>query len=250
MKNNRESLSKKIRFEVFKRDAFTCQYCGNSSPEVVLEVDHIKPVSKGGDNSLTNLITSCFKCNRGKSNIELDDNTVVAKQQRQLEELNERRVQIEMMLEWREQLSSLDDVILDVFCEEFEKSTGATIIDSGRLKVKKWMKKYNINELLEALDKSVEQYDSNEKIFDMIPKIAYFTKNPRPKYLQDIYYIRGIMRNRFHYVNDGMAIQLMQKAYEFGLTIDEIKEIVFDCRSWTQFKNEIHMIIGDEDGDI
>lgn len=65
------SLSKKIRFEVFKRDGFKCQYCGSNPPSVVLEVDHIEPVSKGGSDEIDNLITSCFDCNRGKSNREL-----------------------------------------------------------------------------------------------------------------------------------------------------------------------------------
>jgi len=65
------SLSKKIRFEVFKRDNFKCQYCGSIPPIVILEVDHIIPVSKKGSDEIDNLITSCFDCNRGKSNREL-----------------------------------------------------------------------------------------------------------------------------------------------------------------------------------
>ena len=44
----RKPISKKLRFEIFKRDKFTCQYCGKMAPDVVLEVDHIKPVCKGG----------------------------------------------------------------------------------------------------------------------------------------------------------------------------------------------------------
>jgi CRISPR/Cas system Type II protein with McrA/HNH and RuvC-like nuclease domain len=67
----RKSITKKLRFEVFKRDLFKCQYCGNHPPEIVLEIDHIKPVSKGGTNDIENLITSCFDCNRGKSDKEL-----------------------------------------------------------------------------------------------------------------------------------------------------------------------------------
>ncbi len=62
----RKPLSKKVRFDVFKRDYFQCQYCGNTPPSIVLEVDHIHPVSKGGDNDIDNLITACFDCNRGK----------------------------------------------------------------------------------------------------------------------------------------------------------------------------------------
>lgn len=65
------SLTKKIRFEVFKRDGFKCQYCGKFPPDVILEVDHINPVSKGGTDDMNNLVTSCFDCNRGKKNIEL-----------------------------------------------------------------------------------------------------------------------------------------------------------------------------------
>ena len=83
----RKGIGKKTRFEVFKRDKFTCQYCGKSAPEVVLEIDHIQPVSKGGANGIMNLVTSCRDCNRGKSNRELSDDSVIKKQQEQLKEL-------------------------------------------------------------------------------------------------------------------------------------------------------------------
>lgn len=62
----RKQLSKKVRFEVFKRDSFTCQYCGAVPPSVILEVDHVIPVASDGDNEIDNLVTSCFDCNRGK----------------------------------------------------------------------------------------------------------------------------------------------------------------------------------------
>lgn len=68
----RVAISKKIRFEVFKRDSFTCQYCSRKPPKVPLEVDHIIPVCKGGKNNIDNLVTACFDCNRGKSGNELD----------------------------------------------------------------------------------------------------------------------------------------------------------------------------------
>lgn len=66
------SISKKIRFEVFKRDGFQCAYCGKTPPEVALEIDHIEPKSKGGKDEIENYITACFDCNRGKRNIPLD----------------------------------------------------------------------------------------------------------------------------------------------------------------------------------
>jgi len=53
---------------VFKKDNFTCQYCGRSPRQhnIVLELEHIKPIAKGGDYSLNNLTTACEECNAGK----------------------------------------------------------------------------------------------------------------------------------------------------------------------------------------
>lgn len=69
--SERKGLSKRTRFAVFKRDLFTCQYCGATPPGVVLEVDHIEPVSGGGSDDEGNLVTACFACNRGKAAIPL-----------------------------------------------------------------------------------------------------------------------------------------------------------------------------------
>lgn len=67
----RKAVSKRARFEVFKRDRFTCQYCGNTPPAVVLECDHVISVADGGSNDRANLVTACFDCNRGKAGIPL-----------------------------------------------------------------------------------------------------------------------------------------------------------------------------------
>lgn len=63
----RTPISKKTRFEVFKRDGFCCQYCGAVPPAALLEPDHIDPVCNGGTNDMDNLVTACFDCNRGKA---------------------------------------------------------------------------------------------------------------------------------------------------------------------------------------
>jgi 5-methylcytosine-specific restriction endonuclease McrA len=66
MAKARKATSLKLRFEIFKRDFFTCQYCGKTPPAVILEVDHIIPVCSGGKTTEENLVTACFDCNRGK----------------------------------------------------------------------------------------------------------------------------------------------------------------------------------------
>ena len=65
-KESRDPISPKLRFEVFRRDKFCCQYCGAAGPKVELEIDHKIPVSRGGTDDIDNLKTACFKCNRGK----------------------------------------------------------------------------------------------------------------------------------------------------------------------------------------
>lgn len=58
----------KLRFNVFNRDSFTCQYCGRKAPDIVLEIDHVIPKSKGGLNNIENLKSCCSDCNQGKKN--------------------------------------------------------------------------------------------------------------------------------------------------------------------------------------
>jgi hypothetical protein len=72
MTPNRKPISKRLRFEIFARDSFTCRYCGSQSDTVKLHVDHIIPVCQGGTNDEANLITSCEACNLGKSGKTID----------------------------------------------------------------------------------------------------------------------------------------------------------------------------------
>lgn len=61
------AVSKRLRFEIFRRDNHTCRYCGRSAPEIKLVPDHIVPTALGGGDDPANLVTSCEDCNSGKS---------------------------------------------------------------------------------------------------------------------------------------------------------------------------------------
>jgi len=63
----------KLRFQIFQRDDFTCQYCGRKVPEVELQVDHKYPKSKGGLDKIENYITACEDCNQGKRDVILEE---------------------------------------------------------------------------------------------------------------------------------------------------------------------------------
>lgn len=92
MAEKRKSIGARLRFDVFKRDGFVCQYCGAHPPEALLHVDHIHPVSEGGLNEVDNLITSCDRCNLGKG-ANLLSSTPKSIDQR-AEEMAEREAQV------------------------------------------------------------------------------------------------------------------------------------------------------------
>jgi 5-methylcytosine-specific restriction endonuclease McrA len=71
--DKRKTIYLKIRFQIFARDNFTCQYCGRKAPNVILQIDHVHPKSKGGQNKLENFKTACVECNLGKTDILLSN---------------------------------------------------------------------------------------------------------------------------------------------------------------------------------
>ncbi len=68
-KIERQIMNEDIRYNVLRRDNFTCVLCGATAKDgAKLQVDHIIPVSKGGKTVMSNLQTLCERCNKGKNN--------------------------------------------------------------------------------------------------------------------------------------------------------------------------------------
>lgn len=185
----RKSISKKIRFEVFKRDSFTCQYCGVSAPDVTLQVDHIVPVSKGGKDDIINLVTSCVDCNAGKSDRELNDKSVVRVRQAQARKLQDRREQLKMLMEWHEGQKSINDDAFHAVLEYFEKHTGYGLTEDAQTELKKMVSRFGVKSLLEAIDIGVSQYlpddfhdeqyrDGVNKLFTKLSGICWNRQDP------------------------------------------------------------------------
>lgn len=55
------------RRNVFKRDRFTCQYCGKQPGADELTIDHVVPRAQGGESSWTNCVLACLDCNSRKA---------------------------------------------------------------------------------------------------------------------------------------------------------------------------------------
>lgn len=71
IQGQRALMTQQLRKRIKERDNYTCCYCHNSisqEPNLLLEIDHIIPLSKGGKTEERNLQTLCWKCNRSKGN--------------------------------------------------------------------------------------------------------------------------------------------------------------------------------------
>jgi hypothetical protein len=257
----RKSIGKKTRFEVLKRDEFRCQYCGMSAPAVSLEIDHINPVAKGGDNNILNLVTSCIDCNRGKRDVKLDDDAAISKQKKQLDELQERREQRELMYEWSEGLKNIDDEDTDRLVKHInEQIEPHSLNENGTKIIAKLLKKYDLVDLFKAIELSADKYlrydDSDEftkgSVEEFINKIGGILHNlNKPIVQQKASYIKGICRNRFNYfdIRVGSIIlnNYIKALKDFGYSDEQIavdldNEVMprtKEARSWTEWRNLI-----------
>lgn len=75
-KDQHMAVSKRLRYEIFKRDGHTCRYCGATAPDVKLTIDHVTPEALGGTDTPDNLVTACGPCNSGKTSSTPDAATV------------------------------------------------------------------------------------------------------------------------------------------------------------------------------
>lgn len=251
-KKKRKEIAKGIRFEVLKRDSFRCQYCGVTAPDVVLHIDHIEAVANGGTNDLTNLITSCEGCNLGKSDTPLDDHAAVKKSRAQLDDLQQRREQLEMMMEWRKGLRQLDrDGVNSLASYWHAHVPGWRLNESGEQKLAKLAKKFSVAEICAAMDDAARVYvkiengeatkESQALAFNKLGGVCAVSKasaeNPD---LKDLFYIRGILRNRIPgYFNPPKAMEFLKAARSWDVSLGELGHIARNVRNWSGFVNAI-----------
>lgn len=260
----RKALSKKTRFEVMKRDKFTCQYCGATSPNVLLVVDHIKPVATGGDNDLLNLATACQPCNAGKGARELGDDSAVEKQRSQLKELQERREQLDLMLAWKRGLVEHEDSVLDEVCATWAKvAPGTAVNDGGRRELGACIRRFSASEVLDAIRIAAEQYleeaddsrvtpESADRAFSYIKRILLTRQREKSQpYLRDLYQLRAGARTRFEFqgYDHALATRMLTRAFHLGANADELWTRSGEALTWSQWRSFISDCIEELEAD-
>lgn len=243
---SRQAIPKALRFEVFKRDAFTCQYCGRKAPEVVLHCDHVVPVVAGGATDILNLITSCIDCNLGKGGRLLSDHAALAKQHQQLDELQERREQLEMMIRWRDELQRQSVDALAQIEDRLVDRGGYLLNDIDRARLRRWLNQHGAADLLKAIDDAFDNYlehkdgvptaESFNRAFGKIPAFASIARQEREKpYIRRLIYIQGIIRKRAG-LRRYNCIEYLEHLHLCGMPLDDMAQRARKIRKLEEFE--------------
>ena len=249
----RQAIRKSVRLEVLKRDSFTCQYCGQKAPDVVIEIDHIKPVAAGGDNHIMNLVAACRACNAGKSDKPLSDLSAVTKAQRQAEKIQERRQQLEEMAEWHLSLVGFEshphEALERMWLRAIQADSDIQLVEAAKDKLRGWSKTYGFEAVCSAIVKAANSLirkgvykDQEERngAFWTIGKIcSVMQADGKDPGIGRLFYIRGILRNRCQYLNDGACIALLIQARGVGIDVEEMVEFAKQVSSWSQFRHSV-----------
>jgi len=157
------AISKSLRFEIFKRDKFTCQYCGRQIPQVVLEIDHIIPISEGGTDDPNNLITACFDCNRGKGAIPISIQKIKEAHKEEIVRFREKQEQIEAYEQFLLQQKEAEAKVLRELDEYWSSLCDGRYVlsESGLASLSNFLKNLAPLEIKEAMSIAVDKIPTN-----------------------------------------------------------------------------------------
>jgi hypothetical protein len=181
-------MKKTLRFKVFERDEFTCQYCGKKPPKVVLEVDHIYPKSKGGTDDILNLITACLDCNRGKRDTIIRNVKTKKEVQQAMDEAKEIELQLKKYYRYQRKKEEAKNEIIEELLFTWSElwNFTCTLNKSGRRTIINFIDFLTINEIKESMEIARERIDDEEQCFRYFCGIVHNKKRENNERLKQI----------------------------------------------------------------
>jgi hypothetical protein len=163
-----------------------------------------------------------------------------------------------MMMNWREGLKSIQvdeltrvqNYIINSFGEKY------SLNDLGIKKVKMWMRKYSIKEILDAVDVCSGQYltdregnitpETWNKAFDYIPRVVYGKRLEKDNPARaEAMRARGRLRRLFNYINESEALDLIERLINAGLDVDNVLKFATKHRHWSHFQSGAEQFLRD-----
>ena len=204
-----------------------------------------------------NYVTAWVACNLGKGAIPLDDHSAVLKQRAQMEDAAARREQVEMMAQWQRELATLDAVGIDVAANLWGSLVpGSALTPVGRDIMARALRRLGPELVLDAIRTAIQTYAKrgadgdwdHPSLGDALNKVAGICVNRQKQEklpeLPQLYYVRGILRNRFPDRWDNAEImRLLQRAVRAGISVDVLQDQARDASTYWRWKNDLAEII-------
>jgi hypothetical protein len=245
----RATLSKRLRFEIFKRDNFRCKYCGSSPTVRPLHVDHVVPVVEGGTDDPENLVTSCEPCNLGKAAVPLDAKRHANAVGELTEAQSEHGDQIRAWIEAQRDREAAREDLREMLCERWEKLAECRVPSRLDLRFVAMAEEFGVERLREAFsiigDKGIYGQDAAKYLGGIlrnwrVPKTRLPTISAEP--YQDAFeelYIQvaaSLGYEFFHADAQGRAPDAEKIIQGARLVVAEAERLCSEVRDWERKK--------------
>jgi hypothetical protein len=167
--------------------------------------------------------------------------------------INEKREQLRMINQWREELLTLDEEQVSFIRQQFLVRTGSLFNTTGELTIKKQLKKYGYQKVVEAIDLAIDKYwdksartsEDWEITFKRVGGILYLNTQPEEK--KKMSYIKGIARNRFGYFNEFKAAMIIEQYFTFYSDYDWIEKFTKRAKNWSEWYYSLTDLIDEKE---
>lgn len=238
--------SKKLRFSIFKRDNFTCQYCGKAPPNAILEVDHVVSRKDGGGDEEINLITACFTCNRGKGKRSVGvDKLRKGGLKKEIEILKEEKDQLVAYYDFLKQRNKYEKQKLNVFQAAWKEASGDSnsLTESGLKSIIRLTENYRAEDIFRAIKITWDKKwgDNHNDQFKYMCGVLKNLKLERDSpeeadRLKKAHSVKYKISHACGYFNE----KIYWKWVNDGIDIDEILELSTNNCNWTSVVNTIN----------
>lgn len=164
-------------------------------------------------------------------------------------ELESLRQQMETRMNVAEDLRDIAMETVERLCAYWESYTpGISVNENGRRHLLEWVRTYSLEELTYGMDVAAAHYLRTDREGRIIPeswenafwKIRGVCRTERALKdepdLRDLYYIRGILKNKcMHYFNKVQALNGLKAARSWGISIAELRDIALQTKNWNHF---------------
>jgi len=238
--------SKTTRFRIFERDCFTCQYCGQKPPEVILEADHIVSKKDGGRDDDINLITACFACNRGKGAKSLSIEKIKNKSfDKELSLLKEKKEQLTAYYEFLTKKDKLEDSEMDIYQRCWQEASGGkqNLTDTGLKNVKSLSRRYPAEDIFKAMkitwskDWADDAKDHFKYMCGILKNMKLERENPEEhERRKKAYSVRFTVLNHcYQYINE----KVFWRWVNDGIDLDIVAEKAIELKKWSLLSDYI-----------